>query len=279
MRSVPAVLYGLTAAAVAILGALVFWRRRRPMALLGVLCLLGFMAPVLPSFESPHHLYLPGVGAVLLTALVAIGPQARHRRAQLLGRASGVLIALTLGTVTFFSSLAMDTGNLVESQMAAEIAAAQTPVRDGDTVYVANQPLIVHYLPQLIEERTGARGVRVVTLNWAPRILNVNCAAELTCVDDRTIEVRVRGDRLFAGTMGRLIAEANGATVQEMLGTPLRTDDFVVELLEADELGVKGLRFRFREPLTRPGVHLFWGSPTRWAAQIYPRRVALGDSQ
>ena len=279
MRSVPMLFYGVTALIVGAMAVLVFWQRRRPIALLGVLCLFGFMAPVLPSFESPHHLYLPGVGAVLLTALVAVGPHATRRVLRKIGLLTGVLIATTFGTITFFSGLAMDTGNLVESQMAAEIAAAPTPLHDGQTLYVANQPLIVHYLPQLIEERTGARDLRVVTLNWAPRILNVNCASELTRVDDRTIEVRVRGDHLFAGTMGRLIEEANGATVEEMLATPLRTDDFTVELLKADELGVLGLRFRFHEPLTRPGVHLFWGSQTRWAAQIYPQRVAVGDTK
>ena len=51
-------------------------------------------------------------------------------------------------------------------------------------------------------------------------------------------------------------------------GRPVERPDFRVELLAADELGVSALRFVFRTPLDRPGVHVYWGSRTRWAYQI-----------
>ena len=32
----------------------------------------GFLLPVLPAFESPHHLYLPGVGWAVAAGLLAV---------------------------------------------------------------------------------------------------------------------------------------------------------------------------------------------------------------
>ena len=43
-----------------------------------------------------------------------------------------------------------------------------------------------------------------------------------------------------------------------------------MEVLEEDHEGVSALRFTFDEPLSKRGVHLFWGSRVRWALELEP---------
>lgn len=266
LRSVPVVFYGMAALMAGSLG-LAAWRRRRVGVALGLVAMLGFMLPVLPAFESPHHLYLPGVGAGLLAGCLLGGSAEKKRRGW-----GGVVVfgcvAAVFALMTHFSTLALDTGRQVEAMVVAEMAQSPEPIRDGDVIYYANMPMLAHYTQLALEARTGRRNLRVVALNWAPRIMGVTTPTELRRIDDHTIEIRVRDDRFFAGVFARLIAEANGESIEQMLARPRRGEGFAVELAGRDAAGITALRFRFDRAIGEKGVHLFWGSRTRWAAQV-----------
>lgn len=274
-RERPLVFYAL-ALLVAVAVAVLFIRGRRTAAgVLAPACLLGFMAPVLPAFESPHHLYLPGVGWALFAALLLreIGgfarapkpvPEWRRALAGIVALGSALVFAVT----TYFCSFAFDTAQAVEDCVVEEIASAPQPVADGDTLYIANLPMIAHYVRLAVEERIGVRDLRVVALSWSPRLLGVATPSELVRVDERTIEARVAGEHYFSGPLGLLIEQAACGRSPLAAQEPLRYGSFVVEPLADDSEGISALRFTFDHPLAQTGVHLFWGSHTRWAYQV-----------
>lgn len=277
-RARPLAFYGLALLVTIVLVALFIRNRRRVAGVLGPACLLGFMAPVLPAFESPHHLYLPGVGwAILATLLLQgiAGGQAGFKSRltkcrQPLMWLGVVFTGLLFGLTTHFFGLALDTAQAVEDQVVEEIATAPRPVKDGDTLYIANLPVIAHYVRLAVEERTGTCDLRVVALTWSPRLLGMVTPCERTPVDERTIEVRAAKDRYFSGPLKLLIQQARLGKTPGTATQPTKYRDFTVEVLEGDEDGISALRFVFDRSLAQSGVHLFWGSQTRWAYQVPP---------
>ncbi len=273
----PLAFYGLTLLVAAICAVLFVRNRRTTAGVLAPACLLGFMLPVLPAFVSPHHLYLPGVGWAIFAMLMfqeiggfagADKPVARRRR--VLAWVGVTASALVFGAGTYLCGIAVDTAQAVEDRVVDEIAAAPQPVTDGDTLYIANLPVIAHYVRLAVEERTGTRGLRVVPLTWSPRLLGVVTPSELTQIDERTIEVRVAGDRYFSGPLRLLIEQAARGKSPLVLHQPVRYKSFTVEPLDGDSEGISALRFTFDHRLAQTGVHLYWGSQTRWAYQVSP---------
>ncbi len=276
LRAHPLLFYAAGGAVLAI-SALLTWRNRcRLSGWVGIVWLAAYMLPVLPAFESPHHLYLPGIGWTLVMAVAARTLGALKWRGQARPAFAGVLGLLCATLFVFmnyaYSFHAMKTAQQVEDRVVDEIVTAPHAVQDGDTLYVANLPMIAHYTQLAVEERTGLKNLRVVPLTWAPQLLGVGTSAELRLVDEHTIEMRVAQDRYFAGPMKLLIREVTGRDPVELLAEPLRHGGFTVELLDADDSGISALRFTFDDALTNRGLHLFWGSRQRWAYQVLPER-------
>jgi hypothetical protein len=287
--------------------------RRKP-GLLAVAWLLFFMAPVLPSFASPHHLYLSAVGWAIATMLLlrSIGgpgsaglpwstsgsagpprptsakPARRPTQSNptaLAGSlrasrwrggamwASLFLLAAVFITLSIALRLPLNAAQKAEDQVVTEVASYAGQMHDGDTLYMANLPLIAHYVRLAVERKTGLHNLHVCGLTWAPRVLGLvdtKLDSEITWVDDHTIEVRLGGDRYFAGPLKHLVSEASGHAIPAQTPESAARCGFKAQVLEADADGVQALRFTFDRPLTDPHIHLFWGSPIRWAARLDP---------
>lgn len=280
LRDHPFTFYGL-AILVGVLFTFVCARlARRGVTILGPLWLAAFTLPLLPAFASPHHLYLPGVGwaicaMLIIQAMASVGANAtgwtRWLRRGWLATSAGLLMA-AFGFASYYFGLAFETGQAVERSLFEEMSADPEGLRDGDTLYVANLPLIGHYARLGVEERTGRRNLKVVPLTWAPRILGMVTPSELRWIDSKTIELRIAHDRYFTGPLGRLAHSATGHPIPDHVE---RTADcgFRVDVLERDERGrgIMALRYSFDRPLTGRDVHLFWGSRFRWAYELRPR--------
>ena len=235
------------------------------------------MAPVLPAFESPHHLYLPGIGwaIVIMIVLRTLGrPRSarfkarRPRKAAMWGCIT--TMAVVFSGVTIFYGLALHTAQSVEDRIVDEVLSSPSPPHEGDTLYFLNLPLIGHYVRLGIEHKTGVSGLRAVALTWSPRVLGMATPAEWTPVDQRTIEVRISDDRYFSGPIGALVAQASGRSRPIDPRETLRHNGVTVELIEADRRGIAALRFTFDEPPGASGTRLYWGSTVRWANPIEP---------
>lgn len=277
LRVHPLVFYGATAGAGLFLVGVATRFFRRPPGLLGPAWLVGFLLPVLPVFEAPHHLYLPGVGwavalMLVLRGLGAAAPTAarwvRYGRSAAMWTVVLAIAGLFLRAATW-AGMALRAANDVERTLCEELAATPHGLQDGDTLYVANLPLIGHYARLGVEAQTGRRGLRVIPLTWSPRILGLATPAELTWVADQTVVVRVAGDRYFAGAFGRIVAEFTGAPVPNEVDCRA-TCGFRVTVLERDAEGIKALRFDFDRPPYEGGRHLFWSSRARLACEVFP---------
>lgn len=284
-REHPVLFYGLTAVAAALLAFAALRLSRRGSGKLAAAWLLFFIAPVLPAFSSPHHLYLPGVGwaiAVMLILRAIAFPERtqiseRRRAARLvLGKFTAVLLIALLGVMTFYFGLAIDTAQQVEDALTQELANAPSGLHDGDTIYIANFPLISHYAEWIVEEKTGLKDLRVVPLMWASRLLGPATPTERKWVDPQTLDVRIAEDRYFAGTLGLLASGATGGPIPDVVD---RTAELglKIEVLERDAVGIKALRFHFARPLTDPDVHLFWGSRLRYAYEVEPDETDMRE--
>jgi hypothetical protein len=278
----PLLFYGLAGAIAVLLVFVGFRYRREPAGALSVAWLVGFMLPVLPVFASPHHLYMPGVGWAIVAMLVLRGLGGFGRAGVRGGRwrraLVGGVVVLSLGVFirgSTWAGLALRTGHQVEEGLVTELAAAPSGLRDGDTLYVANMPLIGHYARLPLERRTGLRGLRLVPLTWSPRILGVVTPNALRWVDERSLVVTIAEDRYFAGPLGRLVREATGEAVPDRVDC-VASLGFTVRVLERDAAGIRSLRFDFERPLNEPDLHLFWGSRARLAAEVEP--LAAGET-
>jgi hypothetical protein len=182
---------------------------------------------------------------------------------------SVALLGGLFGIVSWYFGLALETGERVEGCIAAEVGAAPGGLHDGDTLYVANLPVLGHYLRLAVEEQTGCRDLRVIPLTWSPRVLGVAAPTELTWIDSRTIDIRVADDRYFSGPLRLLIREATGREIPDVVD---RSADLGlrIRVLERDNEGIRALRFQFEKPLSDPRAHLFWGSRSRWAYELRP---------
>ncbi len=325
MTSRPWLLYPPAVLLIALLLA-VTWRHRRSPALVGPVWLIAMMLPVLPAFESQHHLYLPGVGwalvcgALLQTALESIrgdtggaagahpddaGPRSSPRGEPAAVRRSafgtfGVRLALlsfvvvvsfaVFGTLTYGYGLALQTADQVEDRIVSEVVSAPVPIRDGETLYFVNLPIIAPYVRLAIEHESGLRDLRAVVLTWSPRVLGVATPCEIEWTRPATLEARIGRDRWLAGPLGRTIAQLTGRGRPIEPGRSVHRAGVAVELLSADEAGISGLRFVFDHPpeggrraggdrsaasapansIGPGGTHVFFGSTQRWAYQTLP---------
>jgi hypothetical protein len=277
LRTQPVVFYGLAALVLAIVVVFFIRRRDQVSGWLAPAWLFGFLAPLLPVFEAPHHLYLPGIGWIimavaLLQDLIRVRPEAPQTTRWVRRSIAGVVMAVSgsafiLGTHLY--GLAIDTGQQVEDCIIQEVITDAEDLNDGDTLYMANLPLLGHYVRIGIELQSGRDHLRVVPLTWSPRLLGTTAPTEIEWIDERTIEMRVVDDRYFAGPLGRLVHDANGGPLPDEID---RTEDlgFRVAILERDDEGLQRLRFTFTRPLSADDVHLFWGSRVRWAQPLEP---------
>ena len=274
LRARPLALYGLAALVVLLLVAICRRRWGGRSGLLGTAWLLGFMLPVLPVFAAPHHLYLPGIGWAIAAMHVFRNIGGRSAATKRLRPATMwvaiVLVGFVFGAGTLSLSESIDVAQRVEDLLTAEIVSRADDLHDGDTLCVANFPIIAYCVPVAVEEQTGLRNLRFEVLTWAPRVLGLvgtDVRSEITWVDQHTIDVRIAGDRYFAGPLGRLAA---GTLFAREMPAPKAHRCVRASALEQDDDGIAALRFELDRPVSDPGVHLFWGSRLLWAFELKP---------
>ncbi len=296
LRERPWILYGASGLLLLLILWLCWRNRRREIAWLAPGWLVLTMTPVLPAFESPHHLYLPGAGWAMLISLAyealvghrppppaaargaaiarnvldhSAAARSRAGRRLLLARLGLLLSAAVMGFLCLQFTRALEAARQVEDRVIDEVLASADGVRDGQTLYMLNMPLIAHYLGPALMQRSGARELRVVVLTWAPRVLGMTAPAEVEWLSPRVLRVQIAQQRYFSGALGELLRAARG----EEAAQPGATHAFRggrLRVLQADSAGIRVLEIEFEQPPAESGARLFWGSSQRWAFELHP---------
>ena len=253
----------------------VVFRHRRGF-LLAPLWLLAGMAPVLMLFASPHHLYLPSVGGVLMVAAFwawALGefrdkPVANTRARAVVAVVIIAVHAIVLpGTCRAFGWV-YRTATEVEDILINEVVDLTPDIQDGDKLFFINIPMMAYYAIPAIEAETGVRDLRGYAMTFSPHLLMMEEPCRLRQIDDRSFSVCLERDGYFGGTMGRSLREAMGRESFFTTGERIACDEFETEVAQASPDGVRELIFRFRKPLTSPGYRFYLGSRYRFAYPV-----------
>lgn len=262
------------------------------------------VAPTLPVFASSHHLYLPGVGAVLLlTAGLAaaaglpreaaahrvsepIHPQNRRNAARRALVASfSVLLIAGLTLMTWASGFAYLAGTRAEDLFVRDVISRGRPLKDGDHLFFINMPLVAYYAVPAIEAQTGRQGLKGHLLTFSPDLLMMEAPGEMEIIDDRQIRVRAPAGRAyFEGVTGRALLEVMGLSrVPDakpgagglVKGQPIPAGLFTVTPTRLGQGGVEEFLFTFQKPIDSPEYHFFFGSPQFLAYPIQLKAPAI----
>ena len=226
------------------------------------------VGPTLPVFASSHHLYLPGVGAVLLltAGLAALGgllrkagPLPRIRKigfgAILAAQAAG----LTL--MTWGSGFAFRAGTRAEDVFVREVIDRARPLRDGDHLFFINMPLLAYYAVPAIEAETGRKDLQGHMLTFSPDLMKMESPGSVEIIGDRQIRVRAPAGRAyFEGITGAALLEVLGLPAG-VEWQPIDAGIFTVTPTRSGPGGIEELVFTFEKPIDSPEYHFFFGSP------------------
>lgn len=267
----PGWLYG--GLGVVVLFVLVVWLAyRRSWRMLWPVVWMGcFFAAVIPVFASSHHLYLPGLGMVLiltagLAALAGHWRQACHRvprwrRWSCRGFVGTLAIGLTL--VTWALGFTFNRGTIVEDILIDDVIHRGRSIRDGDHLYFINMPVIAYYAIPAIKAQLGLETLYGHVLTFSPYLMRMESPGSVTFADDRRLCVRSPEDaRYLQGVTGQMLLGAMDlADALLVEGQPLDAGAFTVTPTAVDAAGFRELQFTFQEPFDTAGCHFFFGSP------------------
>lgn len=271
------VFYGLFGALLLLL--LVGWRAYRfRLSVLWPLVWLGcLIAPMMLVFASPHHLYLPGLGMVLLAtaALAAIaggmnGPIILFRGPRAIF--SGCLLfvlAVALGGLTWCMGFAYVRGVLSEDLVVRDVKRQVKPLRDGDHLFFINLPVLAYYAIPSIEQELGYRNLRGHVLVFSPDLIRMESPGTVEVLDRHTLRVHApESKRYLAGTTGTMLLGVMGIDGNLKPGQQMDAGLFTVTIGDMDGQGVRDLLFKFREPIDSPNYHFYFGSPQFMAYEL-----------
>ncbi len=260
---------------IVLVAALLLWRVR--LVLLAPAWILLAFLPILPVTPSPHHLYLPGVGAALLLTALLLGLwRAAHRALPVLDRAEPHLWRVAAGIGTTASVCAcliwgwiFILGISSEKQLVHDVLSQAHSVQPGDELFFINQPLIAGWPAPAIEVGSGGRlhGLKSYTLTLADTPLIMSHPSQVVPLDRYQLRLASDPPGWFSGTAGQVFADLSGTTWPFQPGQiiPGPVFDVTIEQTDPDSDGVTSLRLTFHEPIDKPKRHFYFGSPHRIA--------------
>lgn len=230
---------------------------------IGPLWLVLTVLPVVPIMATPQSGYPCGVPFAVAMILGPGLSRTMHRKGR--GRISGpVALALLISTclcvrvyrATWESLLA------AERYTISEIG-VDPPSNDVTDMFFLNLPFANVYVRDHLAEHLGdaMSDIRCHVLTYAPELLGMAQPCELTQRDAFSFSIKVAGRPYFSGLLGRYLIEAMRAHGPMNTGEIVRGDLFDVQIVRAEEAGVRELRFIFRQPLASEAYRFYLSTP------------------
>ncbi len=249
--------------------------RRRAVFFIG-LAVLSFL-PVLPVFASAHHLF--AASAFGMIALIILLKGLAHRFQTVPHRSTRLIKGAVFAIATAFVVALTATCIFYRETLFGLHASSQLPVKEavqldghfktGDRLFFINlSPLGFNCLPG-IEETTGVSPLKGYVLTFSPEFPAITTDAHVQQVGKNKLRIWLEEQSYFAGLQGRSMLEASRREQPFQSGETFTTEDFEVQIIQADQQGVRELLFTFPRPLNSDTYHFFLAS--RWFA-AYPLR-------
>jgi hypothetical protein len=269
--------YGLFAGVV-LLVVLIWSGYRFRRGVLWPLVWLGcLIAPMMLVFASPHHLYLPSLGMVLLvtSGLAALaGPVtsgagwlARSRAVAV--SCATVVVMLGVGGMTWCMGYTYVRGVLSEDLLVREVLRQDRPLRDGDHLFFINMPVLAYYAIPAIQQELGYKNLRGHVLVFSPDLIRMESPSSIDVIDKHRLRVRASEDkRYLSGATGTMLLGVMGIDSNLKEGQVFDAGEFTVTITDLDAAGVREMLFEFSKPLDSPEYHFYLGSPRFMAYEL-----------
>jgi len=161
--------------------------------------------------------------------------------------------------------------NVFRNQYYTRLAVADKAFRTGIPGWMTDRGRIYILLGPPTDVIRKSMGEATVEFSKGRRELSQDLLEEGTRTERPTeIWIYNQYPDYFSGPLRLLIEQAATGESPLILHQPVRYKSFTAEQLEGDSVGICALRFTFDHPLAQTGVHLYWGSQTRWAYQVSP---------
>ncbi len=258
---------------VATLAAVLFRALARSRAAWGVLVgILLAQAPTLFSFSASYNYYLATAGWAVLLAMWMrrLWPS----RPRLVLAVAGVFGAWYL-TGLWAGAWMLHSAARAEKLVRATCSPPNQPTTRGTRLFFINLPFFAAEVGPALRNASGRPDLEVYPLTFAPELF---CPAGEVAVEqegDRTLVLRSQGAAFFSGAFGDQVQLAwFGAGRADLNRGPFALQPaagsmpFRVDVLEADEQGVRALRFVFDHPLDDPQYRFFSNSPRAFAEEL-----------
>jgi hypothetical protein len=271
----PFAFYGSFAFTVLILIAIArTWPRRREL-LLPLCWIVLFFAPLLPIFASNHHLYLPSAGMCWVFAIgLAALAQGEGRSRQWVAGVLVLLNAAGLSFLTWAFSWTYRASITVEDVFLRDVTEVRDDIKDGDHLFFINFPFYAYYAVSALKQSLPVEHLYGHVLTFSPWLSRMAQPGTVERVGDRTLVVTAppgEGNEYLSGSGGNMLLKVMDVSRPFRPGDTVAAPHYDVFIDDADDHGIRRLRFVFKKPLDSPEYHFFFGSPVRWAYPLFRR--------
>jgi len=253
--------------------------RRAPGYWIWPLWIFLALLPAVPIVAAPHTGYMPSIG---FAVAMILGPALRDKiRPVSIGRWSPVVATWFLVATIIYMPIyrAMWNSFFAAERLTVASVAASPPQSEATDLFFINLPFANIYaqlhLAEVLDPRSvpdpqtrstvqmgsmpnqvsatdailQANPFRCHVLTYSPGLLRVESPCYLTQLDAYRFKVAIDGRPYFSGALGRFLIESMRTGGRMRTGETTQGRLFDVEILRADEDGVRELMFTFHEPL------------------------------
>jgi hypothetical protein len=237
------------------------------------LWILLAVLPVVPVMATPHSGYMPAVG---FAVGMILGP-ALHDRLKPGKRCVSKYVAIwfLVATTTYMPiyRILWDSVNASEDLTIARIM-QQPPPSKATEVFLINVPFVNVYAQLHLKEALQERGIQrewpfhCHVLAYTPsNTLRNEQPVHIRQIDRYSFSLSIEGRPYFSGALGRFLIGAMREQGRFQQGEVIEGEHFDVEIVRADDRGVREMLFRFHEPLGSPQYCFYVTGQDRAAAR------------
>ena len=231
--------------------------------------ILFSVLPVVSVLPTPHSGYMPGVGFAIALA-VAVGVHDRVHAVGLGRLARPVAVGLFIANIIWVPLYrVLWVAFPAAERFTIQSAAAYPPDDQLTDVFLINWPFVNVYTTEHLRKAWGLadHDLRFHALTYTTDALGANATTGVVVRQDDSHRFTVTATEkpFFSGALGRFLVEGMRSSGRFEIGQRIEGGLFDVEIVDADEQGVRSLRFEFVDQLSNPAHRFYVYTPDHGA--------------